>query len=66
MRGADLLQNFDPPKHLGFRHSMFLRNSVGEAGIDAQIRYTLEPVEQGISVIRDLDLTIQTPRLSGW
>jgi len=54
---------FDRPKHLGFRHTMLVRKGFVTASLEVSIRYTLEPTEQGISILRELDLTFDTPRL---
>jgi uncharacterized protein YndB with AHSA1/START domain len=50
---------FDPPRRIGFHHTMLLKRGPLAADIDVHIRYTLEPIEQGTFVIRELDLTIQ-------
>jgi CRP/FNR family transcriptional regulator len=42
---------------------MLLKKGPLTANIDVHIRYTLEPEERTIFVIRDLDLTIQIPGL---
>ena len=54
---------FDRPTHLDFRHSMVLRKGFVSASIEADIRYTLEPLGSGTSVVRKVDLTIQLPNL---
>jgi len=51
------------PKCIAFHHTMLLKRGLLTADIDVQIRYTLEPVELGTLVVRDLDLTIQMPGL---
>lgn len=52
---------FDPPKHIGFHHTMLLKRGPLTADIDVHIRYTLEPNERGTLVIRELDLGIRMP-----
>jgi hypothetical protein len=52
---------FDPPKHITFHHTMLLKRGPLTADIDVDVRYTLEPMERGTFVIRDLDLTIEIP-----
>jgi hypothetical protein len=54
---------YDRPKHIAFHHTMLLKRGPLTANIDVHIRYTLEAVEGGTSVIRALDLTIQIPGL---
>jgi hypothetical protein len=50
---------FDRPKFI----AMLLKRGPLSANIDVDIRYTLEAVGSATSVIRDLDLTIETPGL---
>jgi len=52
---------YDPPKHIAFHHTMMLKRGPIDANTDTRIRYTIEPIEGGTSVIRDLDLTIKIP-----
>ena len=54
---------YDPPNHIAFHHTMRLNKGPLNANIDVHIRYTLESLERVTRVIRDLDLTIQTPGL---
>lgn len=54
---------YDPPKHIGFRHTMLLKKGPLTANVEVDIRYTFEPVERGTFVIRELDLTIHIPGL---
>jgi hypothetical protein len=42
---------------------MLLKKGPLTANIGVHIRYTFEPVDLATCVIRDLDLTIQTPSL---
>lgn len=50
---------YDPPKHIGFHHTMLLKRGPLNADMNVHIRYTFEPIERGTLVIRELDLTIQ-------
>jgi hypothetical protein len=52
---------FDPPRHIGFHHTMLLKRGPLAADIDVHIRYTFELIERATFVIRELDLTIQMP-----
>ncbi len=52
---------YDPPKRLGFHHTMLLKKGLLTADIDVHIVYTLQPVDHGTHVLRELDLTIQMP-----
>jgi uncharacterized protein YndB with AHSA1/START domain len=54
---------YDPPRHIGFHHTMLLRRGPLRADIDVAIRYTFEPRGRGTLVIRELDLTIKMPGL---
>jgi uncharacterized protein YndB with AHSA1/START domain len=54
---------YDPPKHIAFHHAMLLKQGPLTANIDVHVRYTLEPIEGGTFVLRELDLTIQMPGL---
>ena len=54
---------YDPPRRIGFHHTMLLRKWPLTADIDVNIRYTIEPLERETRVIRDLDLTVQMPSL---
>jgi hypothetical protein len=54
---------FDPPRYIGFHHTMLLKQGPLHADIDVNVRYTLQPIDGGTSVLRELDLTIQ---ISGW
>jgi uncharacterized protein YndB with AHSA1/START domain len=54
---------YDPPKRIGFHHTMLLKKGPLTANIDVHVRYTLEPEEGATCVIRDLDLIIQIPGL---
>ncbi|HEX8811544.1 MAG TPA: hypothetical protein VF742_06090 [Terracidiphilus sp.] len=47
---------FDPPKHIGFHHTVQLRQGVLNTDVDAKIRYTFEPKERGTFVDRRLTL----------
>src|SRR5271155_5263875 len=51
---------YEPPKHIAFHHTMLLQQGPLTANIDVHVRYTLEPVEAGTLIVRDLDLAIQT------
>jgi hypothetical protein len=54
---------YDPPKRIGFHHTMLLKQGPLMANIDVHVRYSLESVEGGTFVLRELDLTIQIPGL---
>lgn len=54
---------YDPPWRIAFHHTMLLKRGPLIADIDVNVRYTLEPIERGTFVIRDLDLTIEIPGL---
>jgi hypothetical protein len=54
---------YDRPKYIAFHHTMLLKKGPLTANIGVPIRYTFEPVDLATCVIRDLDLTIQTPSL---
>lgn len=49
---------FDPPKHIGFHHTVLIRRGPLKTDIDARIRYTFEPNQGGTLVLRELDLTM--------
>ena len=55
---------FDRPKHIGFHHTMLLERGPLRADIDVHIRYTLEPMDGGTLVVRELDLAIEMRGLS--
>jgi hypothetical protein len=52
---------YDPPRHIGFHHTMLLKQGPLRADIDVTIRYTLELIGRGTLVLRELDLTIEMP-----
>jgi uncharacterized protein YndB with AHSA1/START domain len=54
---------YDPPKHIAFHHTMLLKKGPLAANVEVQVRYTLEPIEDGTFILRELDLTIQIPGL---
>ncbi len=54
---------YDPPRHIGFHHTMLLKRGSLTADIEVRIRYTLESMGRETFVIRELDLTIQMPGL---
>jgi hypothetical protein len=53
------VMEFDPPKQIGFHHTMLLKQGPITADIDVHIRYTLKPADHGTLVIRELGLTIE-------
>lgn len=55
------ITEYDPPKHIGFHHTMLLRQGPLSADIDVHIRCTFEPTKRGTFVVRELDLAIQMP-----
>ncbi len=64
-----IVTEYDPPKHIGFHHTMLLKRGPLTADIDVHIRYTFEPIEfasieRGTFVIRELDLTIDMPGIT--
>jgi hypothetical protein len=54
---------FDPPKHIGFHHTVLVRQALLKTDIDARIRYTLTPNDGGTFVLRELDLLMNLPTL---
>ena len=54
---------FDPPKHIGFHHTILVRKALLKTDIDARIRYTLTPNDGGTFVLRELDLLMNLPTL---
>jgi len=54
---------YDPPKHIGFHHTMLLKRGPLKADIDVYIRYMFEPRNGGTFVDRQLDLTVEMPGL---
>jgi len=54
---------FDPPRHIGFHHTVQVRQPLLKTDIDARIRYTLTPRDGGTSVNRELDLGMNLPAL---
>jgi uncharacterized protein YndB with AHSA1/START domain len=54
---------FDPPRHIGFHHTVQVRQPLLKTDIDARIRYTLTPHDGGTSVSRELDLAMNLPAL---
>ena len=49
---------YEPPKHISFRHTVLIRRGALRTDIDACIRYTFEPRQAGTFVLRELDLTM--------
>jgi uncharacterized protein YndB with AHSA1/START domain len=49
---------FDPPRHIGFRHTIPVRRPPLRTDIDVRIRYTLAPNDSGTFVLRELDLVM--------
>jgi uncharacterized protein YndB with AHSA1/START domain len=47
---------FDPPRHIGFRHTILVRRPPLHTDIDVRIRYSLTPNDGGTFVLRELDL----------
>ena len=47
---------FDPPKHIGFHHTVLVRQALLKTDIDARIRYTLTPKDGGTLVLRSISL----------
>jgi uncharacterized protein YndB with AHSA1/START domain len=45
---------FDPPRHIGFHHTILVRRAPLNTDIDARIRYTFAPNEGGTFVLREL------------
>lgn len=54
---------YDPPKHIGFHHTVMVRQALLKTDIDARIRYTLTPKDGGTFVLRELDLLLNLPTL---
>jgi hypothetical protein len=54
---------FDPPRRLGFHHTMDLRKGPLRGNADIHILYTLERVNVGTHIIRRLDMAIDIPGL---
>jgi uncharacterized protein YndB with AHSA1/START domain len=54
---------FDPPRHIGFHHTVQVRQPLLKTDIDAGIRYTLTPKDGGTFVLRELDLVMKLPAL---
>lgn len=54
---------YDPPKHIGFHHTVMVRQALLKTDIDARIRYTLTAKDGGTFVLRELDLLLNLPTL---
>ena len=54
---------FDPPRHISFRHTMALKLGPFSGDADITIRYTFEPLGRVTRVIRALDMALQVPVL---
>jgi hypothetical protein len=54
---------FDPPKFIAFHHTMLIRQGPLKADVDVNVRYSLQQVDGGAFVARELDLTIHIPGL---
>jgi hypothetical protein len=54
---------FDPPRHIGFHHTVMVRQALLKTDIDARIRYALTPKGGGTFVVRELDLLLNLPIL---
>jgi uncharacterized protein YndB with AHSA1/START domain len=52
---------FDPPRHIGFHHTVMVRQALLKTDIDARIRYTLTSKSGGTFVLRELDLLLNLP-----
>jgi uncharacterized protein YndB with AHSA1/START domain len=52
-----LVTEFEPPRHIGFHHIVKVRQGPMRTDVDARIRYSFNPTEDGTSVLRELDLT---------
>jgi uncharacterized protein YndB with AHSA1/START domain len=50
---------YDPPRRIGFHHTMLLKKGPLSAYIDVHIHYTFEPKGDETSAIRALDLSIE-------
>jgi hypothetical protein len=59
----DKVTEFDPPRHIGFHHTVMVRQALLKTDIDARIRYTLTPNDGGTLVLRELDLLLNLPIL---
>jgi uncharacterized protein YndB with AHSA1/START domain len=53
---------FEPPHHIAFHQTMFLKRGPATADVDVNIRCTIEPVDGETRVTRALELTIDIPR----
>jgi uncharacterized protein YndB with AHSA1/START domain len=53
-----MVTEFEPPKHISFRHTVQIRSGPLKTDLDAQIRYTFEPKDGGTFIIRELDLIV--------
>jgi uncharacterized protein YndB with AHSA1/START domain len=54
-----LVTEYEPPKHISFRHTVQLRQGPLNTDVDAAIRYSFEPKDGGTFVDRRLTLTFQ-------
>ncbi|MFY9745328.1 MAG: SRPBCC family protein [Acidobacteriaceae bacterium] len=54
---------FDPPRRLGFHHTMLLKKGPLMANLDIHIHYAFEPAGKTTNVVRALDFTIEMPLL---
>src|ERR1700758_3140947 len=52
---------FDPPRHIGFHHTVVVRQALLKTDIDARIRYTLTSKSGGTFVLQELDLLLNLP-----
>ena len=52
-----VVTEFDPPRCIGFHHTVQIRQSILNTDVDAKIRYTFESTEDGTFVDRRLTLT---------
>lgn len=55
---------YERPKHLAFQHTVQVRQSFLTTDIDAQIRYSFEPVGEWTMVVRRLVLTFDLAGIS--
>jgi hypothetical protein len=55
---------YDRPAHISFHHTVQLRQAFLSTDIDARIRYTLDPRDDGTFVERTLLLTFDLPGIS--
>lgn len=53
-----MVTEFEPPKHISFRHTVPIRSGPLKTDVDARIRYTFEPKDGGTFIIRELDLIV--------